>query len=315
MTGSRRLAGSGRATGSRVIAFATWLLVLLGAGLMYVSFDAQYTFILAQKDDRAASLIEAAMLDAGMVTLSALGIGLAQAGKPSGSVRVLIMICAGASAGMNLAAADPASWRSVAAYAAAPVFLAVITDRVIAVIRQHVLPLDAESAWAPLGRAAVAGLRLAAVVALYLLRTVLAPASTLRGLRQMVLDATPLAGVTRARRAPDELLLRPGCGHQTPEHGPGRPTEDKAGDRDRSQGASEPVIGFGTKKAAFLSFYRAHPEYGNRSAAGRVAAELAPLAGLQAGTGRTYIAGGLRKLTRLAVARSPAEENNDQAAG
>jgi hypothetical protein len=57
---------------------------------------------------------------------------------------------------------------------AAPVFLAVITDRVIAVIRQHVLPLDTESAWAPLGRAAVAGLRLAAVVALYLLRTVLA---------------------------------------------------------------------------------------------------------------------------------------------
>jgi hypothetical protein len=99
----------GRAPGSRVIAFATWLLVLLGAGLMYVSFDAQYQFILAQKGARAASLIEAAMLDAGMVILSALGIGLAQAGKPSRSVRFLIMICAGASAGMNLAAADPAS--------------------------------------------------------------------------------------------------------------------------------------------------------------------------------------------------------------
>ena len=91
---------------------------------------------------------------------------------------------------MNLAAADPSSWRSVAAYVAAPVFLAVITDRVIAVIRQHVLPQDAESAWAPLGRAAVSVLRLAAVVALYLLRTVLAPSGTLQGLRQMVLDAT-----------------------------------------------------------------------------------------------------------------------------
>jgi hypothetical protein len=71
MTGSRWLAGPGRVPGSRVIAFATWLLVLL---------------------------IEAAMLDAGMVILSALGIGLAQAGKPSASVRVLIVICAGASA-------------------------------------------------------------------------------------------------------------------------------------------------------------------------------------------------------------------------
>jgi hypothetical protein len=165
VTGIQRVVGSGQARGTRVIAFATWLLALLGAGLMYVSFDAQYQFILAQKGDRAASMIEAAMLDAGMVILSALGIGLAQAGKPSGSIRVLIMICAGASAGMNLAAAEPASWRSVAAYVSAPVFLAVITDRVIAVIRQHVLPLDAESAWAPLGRAAVITLRLAGVVA------------------------------------------------------------------------------------------------------------------------------------------------------
>ena len=153
VTGIGRLAGSSRTPGSRVIAFATWLLALLGAGLMYVSFDAQYQFILAQKGARAASLIEAAMLDAGMVILSALGIGLARAGKPSGSVRFLIMICAGASAGMNFAAADPGSWRSVVAYVSAPVFLAVITDRVIAVIRQHVLPPDAESAWAPLGRA------------------------------------------------------------------------------------------------------------------------------------------------------------------
>ena len=85
VAGPRRLAGSGRAPGSRVIAFATWLLALLGAGLMYVSFEAQYRFILAQKGDQAASLIGAAMLDAGMVILSALGIGLARAGQPSRS--------------------------------------------------------------------------------------------------------------------------------------------------------------------------------------------------------------------------------------
>ncbi len=41
VVGIHRLAGvDGRAPGSRVIAFATWLLALLGAGLMYVSFDA-----------------------------------------------------------------------------------------------------------------------------------------------------------------------------------------------------------------------------------------------------------------------------------
>ena len=75
------------------------------------------------------------------------------------------------------------------------------------------------------------------------------------------------------------------------------------------------MIQFRTKKAAFLSRYRGHPEYGNRSAAGRVAAELAPLAGLQAGTGRTYIAEELRKLTDLAARTRSNGEGNDQPAG
>ena len=121
-----------------------------------------------------------------------------------------------------------------------------------------------------------------AVVALYLLRTVLAPASTLWGLRQLVLDTAPVPGMTGVREVRGEPLSCPG-------------------DQDGDQGAGQPVTGFGTKKAVFLSRYRAHPEYGNRSATGRVAAELAPLAGLQAGTGRTYIAEELRKLTNLAA--------------
>ena len=104
---------------------------------------------------------------------------------------------------------------------------------------------------------------------------------------------------------------RPVPAHEIPGHGSGQPSEDRyaaqvSADAD-NQGAGQPVTGFGTKKAAFLSRYRAHPQYGNRSAAGRVAAELAPLAGLQAGTGRTYIAEELRKLTGMASPR-PAEE-------
>ena len=314
-----RRPGSGRAPGSRVIAFATWLLALLGGGLMYVSFDAQYRFILAQKGDRGASLIEAAMLDAGMVILSALGIGLARAGKPSRSVRFLIVICAGASAGMNLASANPASWRSVAAYAAAPVFLAVITDQVIAVIRQYILPQDAQSAWAPLGRTVIAGLRLAGVVALYLLRVLFAPSETLRGLRRMVLDAAPVPEVTRIRPVNGETLSCSGHDHGIQEQGAGRPSEAEYaaedGSQDQDRGADQLVTRFRTKKAAFLVRYRSHPEYGDRSAAGRVAAEIAPLADLQAGTGRTYIAEELRKLTKLALTCGSAEEDDDQPAG
>jgi hypothetical protein len=286
---------------------------------MYVSFDAQYQFILTQKGVLGASMIEAAMLDAGMVILSALGIGLARAGRPSRSVRFLIVICAGASAGMNLAAANPASWRSVAAYAAAPVFLAVITDQVIAVIRQHILPQDAQSAWAPLGRTAIAGLRLAAVMALYLLRVLFAPSETLRGLRRMVLDAAPVPEVTGARPVSGEPLPSAGHDYGIQEQGSGRLSEDgyaaEDGSQDQDRSADPLVTGFRTKKAAFLVRYRSHPGYGDRSAAGRIAAELAPFAGLQAGTGRTYIAEELRKLTKLALTCGAAEQDDDQPAG
>ena len=44
-----------------------------------------------------------------------------------------------------------------------------------------------------------------------------------------------------------------------------------------------------TKKAVLLALYRAHPDYGDRSRASRVAAELAAQAGLQAGTARSYV--------------------------
>jgi hypothetical protein len=84
VTNVRKLAGQDRPPGSVVIAAATWLLVLLDAGLFYVSFDAQYTAIFAVKNASVPSMIEAAMLDAGMVILSALGIGLARGARHPG---------------------------------------------------------------------------------------------------------------------------------------------------------------------------------------------------------------------------------------
>ena len=209
ITNVRRLAGKERAPGSMVIMAMTWLLVVLDAGLLYVSFAAQYKFVFTEKGQQIPSAIEAGMLDVGMVLLSGLGIGLALAGKPSKSVRFLIMVCAAASAGMNFASADPGSWKSVAAYVAVPVFLAIVTDRVIAVIRQHVLPHDAESAWLPLGRFLLAGGKVAALFLLYLLRAALAPRETFSGLRRMVLDAAPVPGIIEVREVPalslDEL--------------------------------------------------------------------------------------------------------------
>jgi len=102
------------------------------------------------------------------------------------------------------------------------------------------------------GRAAAAAARIGGLVLLYLLRFALAAPETARGLRQMVLAAAPLPAF------------------------PGSPVPE----------AGEPSC---TKKSVFLALYRAHPDYGDRSRASRVAAELAPQAGLQPGTARSYL--------------------------
>jgi len=252
ITNVRRLAGAERAPGSALIAVAAWLLAALGGGLLFVSFAGQFRYIFLARHESDASLIEALMFDVGMIIFSLLALGLARAGKAARTERTLIMACSFGSAAMNYAAADTASPRSVIAYVAAPVFLAVVVDRVIAVIRRHVLGDDEASAWTALGRAVVAMVRSTGLVLLYSLRTVLAPRETSAGLRRMVLDAAPLPGV----QAPEE-----------------------------PQAIDPPT----TKKAALLALYRMHPEYGVRASASKVAAELAPQVDLSAGTARAYV--------------------------
>jgi signal transduction histidine kinase len=251
-TSAGRRAGTGRAPGSVLIAVAAWLLTLIGGGALFVSFSAQYAYIVTVRRQDAASVIEALLLDLLMITFTLLALGLSRAGKPARTERILILACAAASSYMNVSAADVASPRSVAAYAIAPVALAVVVDRVVAVIRRHVLADREPSAWSTVGDASAAAARIAGRVLLYCLRFALAAPETARGLRRMVLDATPLPGVPEAP-APEVT-------------GPPR-----------------------TKKTVLLTLYRAHSDYGDRSRASRVASELAPRAGLQAGTARSYV--------------------------
>jgi hypothetical protein len=252
VTNVRRLAGAERAPGSALVSAATILLGLLAAGLFVVSLAAQYRYVFAVKHQSLPSAIEAIGLDAGMAIFSLLALGLAMAGQSARIERGLIVVCALASAGQNYAAADVTSPRSVAAYVVPPLFLALVVDRVVAVVRRHVLS-DAEgSVWATVGRSAAAGARGAGVFLLYVLRLVLAPTSTATGLRRVVLNAAPLPG----REAPEER-----------------------------QAIDPPP----TKKAALLALYREHADYGNRDVAAKVAAELAAQAGLQPGTARAYL--------------------------
>ena len=298
ITNVRRLAGNERPAGAVVIMAATWLLAVLDAGLLYVSFAAQYRYIFAVKDAKVPSMIEAAMLDAGLIILSALGIGLALRGKASKAERFLIVVCSLASAAMNYAAADTASWRSVVAYVAAPVFLAVITDRVISVIRRHVLPDDAESAWAPAGRFALGCARLAGLAALYLLRLALAPGETAKGVRRAVLDAAPLPGLVTLTAEPAETTPETPAGACFRSHGGITPhlTLDHTGQlvlcaecpQDVSDGAEPPE--FASKREAFEWHYRRHPQFGDRQAMSQVARLIGEMVGLQWGTSRTYAA-------------------------
>jgi hypothetical protein len=252
VNGVYRQSRTRRAPGSMLIAVAAWLLALTGGGALFVSFTAQYAYLVAVRRQAAASAIEALLLDLLMIVFTLLALGLSRAGKSARAERALILACAAASAYMNVSAADVASPRSVTAYAVAPVALALVVDRVVAVIRRHVLADHEPSAWMALGRAAAAAARVTGRVLLYALRFAVAAPQTARGLRRMVLDAAPLP----ARLEPSTAE------------------------------AIEPPR---TKKAVLLALYRAHPDYGDRSTASRIAAVLAPQAGLQAGTARSYL--------------------------
>jgi hypothetical protein len=247
-----RRARTGQAPGSMLIAVAAWLLTLIGGGALFVSFTAQYTYIVTVRRQDAASVIEALLLDLLMIVFTLLALGLSRAGQSARAERALVLACAAASACMNVSAADVASPRSVVAYAVAPVALAVVVDRTVAVIRRHVLADREPSAWATVGRAAAVAARITGLVLLYLLRFALAAPETARGLRRMVLAAAPLPALPEV---PAAETVEPPC----------------------------------TKKAILLTLYRVHPDYGNRGRASRVAAELAPQAGLQAGTARSYL--------------------------
>jgi len=188
------LAEAARRPGARLIWASTGGLAVLALATFYVSFRAQFTFMYVVKHQDAPALIEALIADVAMVVCSLLALGMACAGQSAKVARLLVVVFAGLSAGMNYLAADATSVRSVAVYVMPPVVFAVCTDQVVAVIRRHGLGIAEDSAWAVLGRLVLAVVRLAGMILLYGLRFILAPAETAKGLRRMVLNAAPLPG-------------------------------------------------------------------------------------------------------------------------
>src|SRR5947207_10349542 len=267
ITNVRRLAGAERAPGSRLVLAATVLLGLLAAGLFVVTLNAQYKYVYAAKAQSVPSMIEAASLDLGMAIFTLLALGLAMAGQAARIERALIVACAAGSAAQNYAAADVTSPRSVAAYVAPSLFLALVVDRVVAVVRRHVLGAAERSVWVTVGRSVAVLARALGFVLLYALRFALAPPSTGAGLRRVVLNAAPLpaAPVRPAIPAAEEV-------------------------RAIDPPVTEPAELAGASKRARLAWwYQQDPDYGNPAAVAAVAKRLGPKVQLGEGTARAYI--------------------------
>ena len=106
------LAETARRPGARLIWASTAGLAVLALATFYVSFRAQYAFMYAVKHQDVPALIEALIADVAMVVCSLLALGMACAGQSAKVARLLVVIFAGLSAGMNYLAADVSSFRS-----------------------------------------------------------------------------------------------------------------------------------------------------------------------------------------------------------
>ena len=262
--------------GSRLITTGTALLFAAMAGLLGVSYAAQYSYIFAQRHQHVASLVEAGALDVLLIVFSLLALGLARAGLPAKTERALVLVFASGSALMNYAASDVTSPRSVAAYVMPPVALAIVVDRCVATTRRHVLGMrDGRSPWSVAGTAAGRVARFAALSALYVLRFLADRKGTRAGIRAAILNATPLPELAAAENS---------CDRGT-----------QPGNRRRERRQRRP--GSGTKTGRFLALVS--QRHGELAAipldqVSRIATSLAPEAGLHPASARTALLGAVR---------------------
>ena len=180
--------------GSRLIATAMFLLFVLAGGLLGVSYAAQFVMIVRERHGQIlASNVEALSSDVALMIFSLLALGLARKGLNAIVARWGVILMACLSASMNLAAATDGDWRSVLTYCGPSILLAFVVDTTVSVIKKHYLGMRSEpSPFMQLARVLVKAGGFLGLIVLYGLRLLLAPIETPKGLRRMVLNATPL---------------------------------------------------------------------------------------------------------------------------
>jgi len=284
--------------GTLLLVTASGLLLLLAAAQGYVSWWAQYTFVLAAKHAPTPAALEALGLDTAAVIFALLALARARLGKSAAIERVLNLACALGSLTMNVLAADLGSPRSVVVYVLPSALYAACSDRLIAVVRDRYRTDDGResegSVW-----------HLATAMALWALRLVLAPPSTAGGFRRWVLGRTPLppspkviAREVAAVQADAERELAAARAELERVRAEAAKAIEavraSTRRRDDSREITQPPARPGTKKAALLALYEdlgraKDPRFGDRDQAARVAAELAPQVDLDEGAARTYL--------------------------
>src|SRR5579863_3801464 len=241
-------------------------LCALAAADATVSFTAQYRMVDATRHLAAIAALEAAVPDAAALVFACLGVALALHGRLAIRARALNLAAVGASVFMNAIAAAP-GWRNLAIWAMPPIAYALASDTLIGVVRAWALARHQQQA-AVLADQEATPLAVLGGLLLWLLRLVLAPASTLAGFRAWVLEECPVAPGRRALRPARPVSPRP---HPSP------------------QVAKVPHQ---TKTERFLNLIaeRRGPLASiPLDAVGRLASSLAPEVGLNAGAARTAL--------------------------
>ena len=251
-------------------------LAVLSGSAAVVSYAAQLQMVRAAKGGVAVSVLEAGIPDVAALVFATLGIALALHGSRAVRARVLNLAAVGTSVCMNVLAAGP-GWRDLVIWVMPPAAYALASDTAIGVVRARALARRHDLARAladdrgPLAQAA--GLLL------WLLRLALAPASTLSGFREWVVEELPVApGRLAPGAAPEPAAIAATTG-----------TGERRGLAGDGSGLA---VRPGTKTARFLRLVaeRYGPLAGlPLSDVSRVSSELAPAADLHPGAARSAL--------------------------
>lgn len=191
----------------------TWLraamiaLAVLSVTAAVVSYQAQYRLIYAYKAVKFIAALQAGLPDIMALVMAALGVALALQGKRAIRARFLNVAAVATSIAMN-ALASSGGWKALSVWVLAPVGYAVCSDtligvlRAITIARQRALNTGlADDESTPL--AVIGGFLL------WTLRLALAPASTLTGFRNWVVEEVPTAPGRKAVPAPQAKSIEP----------------------------------------------------------------------------------------------------------